>query len=125
MKVFEAARRSPGTDEDVVMVSWLPEPKISYLREKPSWQLPDALLSACYQGKSRMVLDLLKSAASEVRKLRTTPLIVASWRGHADVAGVLLERRQRKVDIWRWEWIVYKNIIMYSVYIYIYIYRDI
>lgn len=139
LKVFEAARRSPGTDEDVVMVSWLPEPNISYLREKASWQLPDALLSACYQGKSRMVLDLLKSAASsEVRKLRTTPLIVASWRGHADVAGVLLERRANpnEAEPTTALWFaaegghmevgmdciyiyIHINIIMYSVYLYI------
>ena len=100
LRVFEVARKSPGTDEDVVLVSWSPKPDISHLRKKPSWQLPDAFLSACYQGKTKMVLDHLKStdvAAAEApnhrRNLRTTPLIVASWRGHPDVARVLLERR--------------------------------
>lgn len=99
LRVFELARRSPGTDEDLVLLSWLPEADTSYLREKPSWQLPDALLSACYQGKTKVVLDLLRSQhsseklSSKVGKLRTTPLIVASSRGHADVVHLLLERR--------------------------------
>ena len=96
LKVFEAARRSPGTDEDIVFVSWLPEPQISHLRKKPSWQLPDAFLSACYQGNTKLVLELKTTSVSEVpkgRKLRTTPLIVASWRGHAEVVRLLLERR--------------------------------
>ncbi len=97
LKVFEAARRSPGTDEDIVFVSWLPEPQISHLRKKPSWQLPDAFLSACYQGNTKLVLELKTTSVSVppkgVRKLRTTPLIVASWRGHAEVVRLLLERR--------------------------------
>ena len=121
LRVFESARRSPGTDEDLVFVSWHPpsEEGVSYLR-KTQWQLPDALLSACYQGKENVVSALLRKRAGvdsgvgnlkkssektlELRtfnsatdtgasRLRTTPLVLCSWRGHFQLVCLLLQSR--------------------------------
>ena len=93
--VFEGARRSRGTDEDMILISWHREALVSSGYQAPSLSWMPAFLTACYRGNARLVAQLMERMQTfeEPNRLRTTPLMVAAWRGHLQVVEMLLQRR--------------------------------
>ncbi|CAE8729899.1 unnamed protein product, partial [Polarella glacialis] len=105
VSLFERARTSLGTDEDIIMVSWSipnqhgtsPTKKVNATK-----QPCESLIEASYRGDLSRVRALLargaapggpNAASDSVLMSRTTPLIVAAWRGHVQVVSLLLEAR--------------------------------